>query len=440
MSTPAPGTIRFLQQSLAVAEVLIDLTIITVLAKAIKGLGRGKPVQPSAGERTFKPMSNVSKAAGVMAITALLYGMDIIVRLVIFPTHPFDPSIFIVAGKDTCHFEQIPIPLLHFGLGGYDGQYYFRLAMDPFTNQQAALGIPLDHPGYRQQRILYPALVHALSLGRPQWMPWTMILLDYAAICALGFTAGLFALAFGRHALWGLVIPFYPGLLFSLNRDLTEVLALSLAVAALYLLHRRRILVGAVTLALAILTRESVVVLAGALLAMWGWRMLYRQARWTEGACLMIPLAAFAACQLWIFSTWGSFGIGMQAGGGAFGFPLKALGALVASHLSGFPTPPRVFLVYELILLIGAPLLAATAVSGSRIDGGVKVAWAAYLAFACVLSGKVWINDEAFLRVLSEMMVLSFLVLLGSRYSRLFRILFVLELVIWNMLALLPSY
>jgi hypothetical protein len=111
----------------------------------------------------MKPMSSVTKSAGVMAITAILYGSVIVCRLAIFK---FDPTSFIVAGIEICNPGGVPIPIHWYAGGGYDGQYYFRLALDPFTSQQIAFGIPLDWPAVRQQRILYPALAYALAWGR----------------------------------------------------------------------------------------------------------------------------------------------------------------------------------------------------------------------------------------------------------------------------------
>jgi hypothetical protein len=377
----------------------------------------------------LKPMSSVTKSAGVMAITAILYGSVIVCRLAIFK---FDPTSFIVAGTEICQAEAVPIPIRWYAGGGYDGQYYFRLALDPFTRQQTAFGIPLDWPAYRQQRILYPALAYALALGQARLVPWTMILVNYLAICALGFTGGMFACAFGRDATWGLLISFYPGLLFSLNRDLTEVLGMSLAVAALLLLHRRQILFGAVTLALAVLARETFALLAGALLVAWAWRMFRGQARWTEGACLMIPLAVFCVWQLWLFATWGNFG----AVGHTFilGPPMKDLVSFAATQVSGLPTAARVFILYQLILLAGTVFLAATAVPGSAIDGGVKLAWAGYAFIVSRVTNEWVLNTHAMalLRAASELMALSFLILLGSRYSKLLLFVFVLEIVIWN--------
>src|ERR1700688_79598 len=335
----------------------------------------------------------VLKSAGVMLIAALLYGLMIAVRLARFD---FDASVFIVAGTELCSVDQMPTPVRLFPGPGYDGEFYYRLAMAPLTNQKTAFGITIDIPAYRQQRILYPTIAGALSLGRPAWLPWTMILVNYLAICTLAFVAGLFACTFSRSALWGLVIPFYPGLLLSLYRDLSEVLAISLMVTALFFWHRRRHLLGSFTLALCVLARETIVLLAGAMLVAWAWRMFFKKARWSEGACLIIPLAAFAAWQLWITATWGYSDV--LAGRAANLGPLmRDVSAFVAGLLRGFPNPDKVLGLYEFTLLAGTTLLAATAIPRSPINGGVKLAWAVYFVLACKLSEATWIEDWAFM-------------------------------------------
>jgi len=373
------------------------------------------------------------KPAGVMLIAALLYGLMIAARLARFD---FDASRFICAGTKFCSVEQMPTPITLVPGTGYDGQSYYRLAMAPFTNQRTAFGIRIDNPSYRQQRILYPALAGAFSLGHPAWLPWTMILVNYLAICALAFVAGFFACTLSRNALWGLAIVFYPGLLLSLYRDLTEVLAISLMVTSLFFWHRRLNLLGSFTLALSVLARETTVLLASAMLATWAWRMFFKKARWSEGACLVIPLATFAAWQLWIAATWGYAGIA-SGRDNDLGPLMKAVSAFVAGLLTGFPTADKVFGLGEFTLLGGTTLLAAMAIPRSPIDDGVKLAWVAYLVLACKLSGAVWIEDWAFMRGTAELMVLGFLILLSSPGSRLFGALLVLEFVIWNWLALI---
>lgn len=65
-----------------------------------------------------------------------------------------DPSAFIIAGDVFIDPSQAPASLLiRQGKSGYDGQFYYRLALDPFNTQPVDYGIHFDLPAYRQQRV-----------------------------------------------------------------------------------------------------------------------------------------------------------------------------------------------------------------------------------------------------------------------------------------------
>lgn len=53
--------------------------------------------------------------------------------------------------------------------GGYDGQFYARLALVPLL-RDPAIDSTLDTPGYRARRILFSWTAYALGLGRPAWV------------------------------------------------------------------------------------------------------------------------------------------------------------------------------------------------------------------------------------------------------------------------------
>src|ERR1700691_2711610 len=75
---------------------------------------------------------------GVVAITAIFYAIAIVGRLA---SCHWDPTGFILPGKARYHPQQSPVQLLVRGPTGYDGQFYYRLAIDPLTNQQVAYGM-----------------------------------------------------------------------------------------------------------------------------------------------------------------------------------------------------------------------------------------------------------------------------------------------------------
>lgn len=127
---------------------------------------------------------------------------------------------------------------------GYDGQFYYRLALDPADLARRAFGIELDSAS-RLGRIGYPALAWLLSGGgRPFLVPAALVLANLIGLGILGWSGARVALDSGRHALWGLVAPAYWGYLWSLGRDLTEILAAALLTGLVAVRHHQWLLVG----------------------------------------------------------------------------------------------------------------------------------------------------------------------------------------------------
>ena len=146
-----------------------------------------------------------------------------------------------MAGDASCDPGRVPPSLtVQPPSPGYDGQWYYRLALDPFLTQASDHGVHLPSPPYQQQRLLYPLIVRLLSLGRPSLVPPLLILVNFLALCPLGWVGGAYSQSLGRHALWGIAFALYPGFLLSLSRDLTEVLEVSLLLSGLLLLRRQR--------------------------------------------------------------------------------------------------------------------------------------------------------------------------------------------------------
>lgn len=377
---------------------------------------------------SLRMMTN--RASLVLAITAVLYGAAIGGRLAL---HHFDPSFFVCAGRKSCEPALAPSDLTILTVDGYDGQFYYRLALDPWTTRRSEFGITIDIPPYRYQRILLPILAHAIALGRTGWVPTAIIVLNYLSISALGLFAGLFAMSFSRHALWGLAIPLYPGLLLSIDRDLTEVLMIATAIVGLYAMHRHRFLIGSLILALAVLARETILLLVLVLLAASAVATLRNRAFRFETTSLLIPLAAFAAWQLWTFHVWGAFGVvkAPSTFGAFFGGIRQFALSLVAQQLSLH----RWLWVSELMLLVGAVVVTALTIGDSKADQAIKIAWASYVVLLCFLSGAVWVEDLAFMRAAIEMMALSFLILMSARGRFLLGLLAAGNFAIWVAVA-----
>ena len=80
-------------------------------------------------------------------------------------------------------------------------------------------------------------------------------------------------------------------------------------------------------------------------------------------------------------------------------------------------------------------MLAASVLARSTVDCGVKLAWVVYLVLVISLSADVWVEDWAFMRGSAELMVLSFIIMMGARDRRLVAIALTLTIAIWMALA-----
>jgi hypothetical protein len=146
-------------------------------------------------------------------------------------------------------------PKLNYSDWGYDGQFYYFIAVDPVHAQHY-----VDVKVYRYQRIFYPMLARGLALGRPRLIPYTMLGINWFA---LGL--GTVALAGwlkkkGAHPAFSLVFGLYPGLFVGLQRDLTEPLAFALVAVGIHRLaseSKTGKVQAVIAFALAALTREA---------------------------------------------------------------------------------------------------------------------------------------------------------------------------------------
>jgi hypothetical protein len=155
-------------------------------------------------------------------------------------------SLFIMAGHVYTHRAQLPRGLRLVPSAGYDGQFYYRLALDPFNWHTTAFGITMDQ-SYRYTRIGYPVVVWLLSLGQHQLVPVVLVAVNLLAVAAMAVLGGMFARESGRHALWGLALAAYFGLVISVGRDTAEPLAEACMLGGLLAYRRASVSAGSGT-------------------------------------------------------------------------------------------------------------------------------------------------------------------------------------------------
>jgi hypothetical protein len=327
-----------------------------------------------------------------------------------------DPSVFVRAAPPFGDPQRVPRSLhLLQPEQVYDGQFFYRLALDPGLSRD--VGISLDKPAYRQQRLLYPLLARLLALGQDDWVPTALLALNVFGLGLLGVLGARYALDLGRPAWWGVALPLYAGFAFSLARDLAEIVQGCLLVGSLLAIQRGRPVWAAGLLALAVLTRETAVILAVALLASGLWSRIRPGFRRGPGADGLMAATASADCSL----VAGAAGLGcyllVQAVLGLrWGAPpLLAGSANLAWPLSG---------PWQYLLIVGhlgwlevgwfAALVAAallTRARGAPIPSALRLGLLGFVGLLVSLSWLVWSGDAAWLRAGTEACLLAWLVL-----------------------------
>jgi hypothetical protein len=173
-------------------------------------------------------------------------------------------SLFIMAGHVYTHRGQLPRGLLLVPSAGYDGQFYYRLALDPVNWNGTAFGITMDQ-SYRYTRIGYPLVAWLVSAGQHQLVPAALVAINLVAVAAVAMLGGMFARESGRHALWGLAFAAYFGLVISVGRDTAEPLAEACMLGGLLAYRRGSYVLTAGLFAFGAITRETILLAPAAI-------------------------------------------------------------------------------------------------------------------------------------------------------------------------------
>lgn len=343
----------------------------------------------------------------VLLFAVIAYGTFILVRLAV---HAWDVSYFVTAGDAFTNPVDAPKGLTVLrGARGHDGQFYYRLALDPFTNHVTDYGITLDLPAYRQQRILYPVLANVLSFGNIDAVPVWMLAINYAGICAIAWVGANYARALGLHAASGLVFACYPGFVLTLARDFTEILAAALLLTTLWLARANRTGASAVFASLAVLARETTVLTAASFAGVSFWHS-WKRRRLDRKGLFIAPIVVCAAWQVYLRLNWGYF---PSRDTGTLGVPFVSFASSLLDKAS-FASGQTIAGFLQMLLVAGFAVAAGLAWRDSSAAPHEKFAWVLYAALACVVSGNVWSEDWSFLRNLWELYIFSAVILLRS--------------------------
>jgi hypothetical protein len=184
--------------------------------------------------------------------------------------------------------------------GGYDGQFMYMMAFDPFLlryQQQPARYLDMvDTPPYRYGRIGFSLLIKLFSFDQPPAYPRTMVWLILASHFVAVLLLASIAIHHGRHPAWALLYLAIPGLWMSMRTALPESIAAVGLLAGYLLVRKSRFGLAAIAFAASLLVRETGLILVVCLAAWW----LLAERRLKPALWLMSSLLPFAAWRVYV--------------------------------------------------------------------------------------------------------------------------------------------
>lgn len=331
-----------------------------------------------------------SVPATVGVVVALIATLFVSARLVLAADGDIDK--FVVAGNIHVDQSETSVDLHVFDGAGYDGQFYWRLAVDPTElSVEKYRGVTLDDP-LRASRIAYPATAWAVSLGEAELVSWSLVIVNVLAFGLLAWAAATLARRAGLIAWWGMLPVASTGFVMSLSRDLNEILmAAALLLGVVAIGSNQRKWLAAPAWVVAVLAHEQATYVVAAFGVFRLWSIVRRRASlalvdlaWLLPGIVFVVWQSFAATE---FGSWPVLGSGEASVGWPFVGVTREIGALLVGDVdpSEWLVIPQLFAV---VLLVTSAWRARTSLADT--DRWLLGALAAGVLVSVCLSYNVW--------------------------------------------------
>ena len=356
----------------------------------------------------WNPLRRVPNSPRIPALAAfVLATLFVVVRLLSVGNG--DVGSFVGAGDLLSSGTDLP---LQTG-AGYDGQFYYRMALEPLDFDKTTAGVTIDSE-MRLQRIGYPAATWLLSLGGLISVEYALIAVNLLGLALIAGIGGVFAQRSGRHALWGLMLTAFYGFAFTLSKDLTEIVEVTFLLLGLVAARKQRFAVAALALGGAVLTRESALFIVP-FIAVWRLYVIVRRRERPNAIDLtwIVPPLMFGAWQLIVHASTGRFPVRAERDN-TVNFPGWPLLRTLPDLFDDLTVRGLVHLA-EVVVLVAVLLIASISLHKSTAEP-LEVAVFAGLAIACLavdVRSNVWTIRS--LRMFADAYVLAMVVLLATQ-------------------------
>ncbi len=243
-----------------------------------------------------------------------------------------------------------------------------------------------------------------------------LVAINIVAVGAIGYLGGIFARDGGRHALAGLLLPGYFGLITSLARDTAEPVAAACLLGGLLALRARRQALAAFLLGYGALSRETVMVAVAAIAAVRVTGILRgRQRPGRDDLPWVVPTVMFAGWQVVVKAAVGSWPLLADSGRNA----VRRWSPRSRRWDATSPHPPApVRPVRPVVPGTGDPVpLRGRGAAFSALHERApheRLAFVLYLIEICVVTPSTWNSLGGDLRSFIEVYLMAVVILLGT--------------------------
>ena len=286
---------------------------------------------------------------------------------------------------------------------GYDGQYYCRMAIEPFNFSNEALGVSFESPSYRYSRIIYPLIAWLFSLGIPMISIFNLFFINL--ICLI------FMYILGKkYFKFDYFIFFLPFIPFVIFRNTAEILSIFFIILSIISFDKKRLLLFSIFSTLAILTRETSLIFYIVATLFF---IFKNKIKLIDFVILFLPGIFFILWRLFLLITFGDL---PEDIGTKVNFNLNELSFFTSYFNLFFKLNEIKFFIHFIQLSI--ILIFCTVVLFNlkfKELSYIEVSFLIYLIFFNFLAAHIYISDFAFFRVLPELFLLGFIIMFKNK-------------------------
>jgi hypothetical protein len=312
---------------------------------------------------------------------------------------------------------RLPYPIALVDGPGYDGQFFFKTALD-LSGAEYKDAIQYDAPSYRNQRILYPLLAWLLALGQPGLIPITLIAVNCAAMLGLWALMHTVCAKNGIDPLYSALPLLYNGLHMAVGRDLAEPMEMLLVLSVFLVVPMQKPLLLASLSALAFFTKDTTIIYILPVAVYFTIKYAPRKLPgFISFALIMgLPYVLFLAWKLYLNSYYAE--TDLVQGTHDFSLPFQGLVsgfALYFEQSSLMNTAAFLIAALQFAWLIWLIVLVfphfKKAISQRFREHYAELVWALWLILSIFFSRSIFMDDWGFVRIFTAFTGISFFIL-----------------------------